>query len=154
MLIYFLFSRNKNLFNFILILVVIVGLSLVFYFVEDEPVLISDSIEISDQFTFENEVIIRSISLKDDGYVVIHHKEDDDKIGTIIGNSSILKAGSYKNLVISVKEIDDSKEHELMAMVHYDNGDGILSFVDDTPTNKEDLLILMRPFTLTNLNFK
>ncbi len=151
-LIYFLFRRNKNFAGLIfLLLLILVGFEVYEMYVKKQEK-IANLIEITNQETKKDGVLITKVSLDKPGYIVIHHKNKLGEKGDIIGNSDLLKEGVYENLFIPLSDVDDSRKHELLVMVHYDDGDGIPDFAGGDFPDPSDEIILFRPFTLINLN--
>jgi len=98
-----------------------------------------------DELKIENDnIVITRLFLDKPGYVVIH-KVVDGKPGLVIGNSELLD-GVNSNVNIKVSNYED--ENELIAMLHYDDGDRSYEFPgDDTPTTADGKVVLQK-FTL------
>jgi len=107
--------------------------------VETQP-----SIVVEEQKVENDNVVVTRLSLDKPGYVVIH-KVADGKPGAVIGNSELLDG---ENSNINVKVANYENENELIAMLHYDDGDSNYEFPgDDIPTKVDDKVILQK-FTL------
>jgi len=99
------------------------------------------SIAVEEQKVENDNVVVTRLFLDKPGYVVIH-KVADGKPGAVIGNSGLLDG---ENSNINVKVTDYENENELIAMLHYDDGDGSYEFPgDDIPTKVDDKVILMK----------
>jgi len=102
------------------------------------------SIAVEDQKVENDNAIVTRLFLDKPGYVVIH-KVADGKPGAVIGNSGLLEG---ENSNINVKISDYENENELIAMLHYDDGDSNYEFPgDDIPTKVDDKVVLQK-FTL------
>jgi len=99
------------------------------------------SIAVEEQKVENDNVVVTRLFLDKPGYIVIH-KVVDGKPGAVIGNSGLLDGG---NSNINVKVSDYENENELIAMLHYDDGDGNYEFPgDDTPTKVDDKVVLQK----------
>jgi hypothetical protein len=90
------------------------------------------AVEFSDQSTDGTAVVVDSARLDDGGFVTIHDSTllDGDALGSVVGVSEVLDAGSYENLTV---ELDDPlvEGDTLIAMPHRDsNDDGSYGFVE------------------------
>jgi len=83
------------------------------------------SIFVADQEIMDGAVIVSHVYLDKPGYVVIHQVKLDGKPGKVIGRSDLLE-GKVENLRIKVE--DYLGRGELIAMLHYDNGNGKYEF--------------------------
>lgn len=102
------------------------------------------SIAVDEQKVENDNVVVARLFLDKPGYVVIH-KVADGKPGPVIGNSELLNG---ENSNVEVKVSDYENEDELIAMLHYDDGDSDYEFPgDDTPTKVDDKVVLQK-FTL------
>jgi cytochrome c oxidase subunit II len=91
----------------------------------DEP-----QIEVEDQRVEDDEVEIGDIHLDKPGYVVVH-KVAGGKPGDVIGNSGLFE-GEVHDSKVQISNYQNEKE--LIAMLHYDDGDGKYEFPgDDLP---------------------
>src|SRR3989338_2094389 len=112
------------------------------------PMAKDPSILVSDQaLTASNQLIIDGASLGDDGWVVIHEKQNGQP-GPIIGYTSLLKEiGSKIKITIDKTNLAPS----LIAMLHYDRGQkGVFEFPGaDGPVIK-DQQVIMKEFKLLN----
>ncbi|MFC7057389.1 cupredoxin domain-containing protein [Halovenus salina] len=90
------------------------------------------AVQMSDQMTRGETVIVDFARLDDGGFVTIHDSTllDGDPLGSVVGVSSYFDGGTYENLNISLDETltgDDT----LIAMPHRDtDGDGEYTFVE------------------------
>ena len=99
------------------------------------------SIAVEEQKVENDNVVVTRLFLDKPGYVVIH-KVADGKPGAVIGNSGLLDG---VNSNINVKVLDYENENELIAMLHYDDGDGNYEFPgDDNPTKVDDKVVLQK----------
>jgi len=99
------------------------------------------SIEVNDQPVKDGVVMASKVTLDKPGFVVIH-KVIDGTFADVIGNSELLEAGTYSNVEIELT--DFSKETQLNAMLHYDNGDGSYEFPGpDGPTVMDDEVVMV-----------
>jgi len=99
------------------------------------------SIAVDEQKVENDNVVVTRLFLDKPGYVVIH-KVDDGKPGAVIGNSGLL---DRENSNINVKISDYENENEIIAMLHYDDGDGSYEFPgDDIPTKIDDKVVLQK----------
>ena len=104
------------------------------------------SIAVNDQPVKDGVVKATKVMFDKSGFVVIH-KVVDGKPGSVIGNSDILQKGEFSNVEVSVTDYEN--ENELIAMLHYDDGDSIYEFPgDDAPTTLDDKVVLTK-FSLT-----
>ena len=102
------------------------------------------SIAVDEQKVKDDNIVVTRLFLDNPGYVLIH-KVADGKPGPVIGNSELLNG---ENSNVEVKVSDYENENELIAMLHYDDGDSDYEFPgDDTPTKVDDKVILQK-FTL------
>ncbi len=103
------------------------------------------SISTDNQKVINDNVVIKSLFLDKPGYVEIH-KVEDGKAGLVIGNSKLLNG---ENTNVKVKISDYENENELIAMLHYDDGDEVHEFPgDDKPTTADGKVVLQK-FSLT-----
>lgn len=89
--------------------------------------------------TVPGKVVILSVALKENGYVIIH-KEEKGKAGKIIGVSKMLAPGIYSNSAIVLSEVV-APGQGLIAMLHVDNGDGVFSDEKDGPMKGGDMMM-------------
>lgn len=99
------------------------------------------SISVSGQ-EFKSTVIIDTVFLDKPGFVVIHSVTPDEKPGAVAGNS-LLITGSAQNTEILVQE---GATGSLIAMLHYDNGDGQYTSLDEDVPVKVNNSIVMQKF--------
>lgn len=98
------------------------------------------SIAVNDQPVKEGVVMASKVTLDKPGFVVIH-KVVDGTFADVIGNSELLEAGTYSD--VEIKITDFSKETQLNAMLHYDDGDGVYEFPGpDGPTTLGDEVVM------------
>jgi len=99
------------------------------------------SIAVDEQKVKNDDVVVTRLFLDKPGYVVIH-KVVDGKPGPVIGNSELLDG---ENSNVNVKVVDYENENELIAMLHYDDGDSDYEFPgDDTPTKVDEAVVLTK----------
>ena len=76
-------------------------------------------------------VVVSSITLEAKGFVVIHEVLDG-KPAAVIGSSALLSKGQLANVQVAVKSLlQNGKSY--IAMLHYDNGDGVFDLATDAP---------------------
>jgi len=106
------------------------------------------SIAVDEQKVKNDNVIVTRIFLDKPGYVEIH-KIENGKPGIVIGNSELLEGEKSD---IEVKISDYENENELIAMLHYDDGDGVHEFPgDDKPTTLDGKVVLQKIVLLENV---
>ncbi|MCH8022614.1 MAG: hypothetical protein IH932_02585, partial [Thaumarchaeota archaeon] len=99
------------------------------------------SIAVEEQKVENDNVVVTRLFLDKPGYVVIH-KVVDGKPGPVIGNSELLNG---ENSNVNVKVADYENENELIAMLHYDDGDGNYQFPGpDGPTILNEQIVLTK----------
>ena len=109
---------------------------------EEAMVETKPSISVNDQLVKDDVVTATKVMLDKPGYVVIH-KVVDGKPGSVIGNSNVLKKGEFSNVEVPVTDYENEKE--LIAMLHYDDGDSVYEFPgDDAPTTLDDKVVLTK----------
>lgn len=111
------------------------------------PPVTEASIAVEGQTVTGDQVVIKEVSFKDAGYVVIHLSEDG-KPGKVLGNLDFYLSGVYQNLSVTVTELQEG-ENFLFAMVHIDDGDGTYEFPGDDIPAKVDDKIVVKPMTVT-----
>lgn len=108
------------------------------------------SISISEQkLSGNNEIVVNSASITDDGWVVVHAMTDG-RPGAVLGYTSLLK-GTGADIKVT---IDKTKvTPNLTAMLHYDRGEkGVFEFPGaDGPVIK-DQQVIMQEFKLLNFS--
>lgn len=91
-------------------------------------------------------VVIEDVHLDKPGYVAIH-KVIGGSPGAVIGNSALLDGEAHD---VEVKVSGYENEKELIAMLHYDDGDNVYGFPQDeddpVTTNGQ---VVMQKFSLT-----
>lgn len=94
-----------------------------------------------------NQLVIAKASIGDDGWIVIHAKENG-QAGTVLGYTSILK-GNVKNVKINIDRANISPS--VLAELYYDRGQkGAFEFPGvDGPVIK-DQKVIMQEFNITN----
>lgn len=100
---------------------------------------------ISNQAT-GTEMTVNSTTLEAPGFVVIHEKGVDGKPGTVLGASALLEAGQYTNVKITLSRAVAADE-ALIAMIHIDDGDGVVSETKDAAVSVNDE-VLMKEFSI------
>ena len=99
------------------------------------------SITVNEQKVKNDNIVVTRLFLDKPGYIVIH-KVVDGKPGSVIGNSKLLEG---VNSNVDVKVLDYENENELIAMLHYDDGDGNYEFPgDDAPTKVDEAVVLQK----------
>lgn len=89
----------------------------------DREDLLNNSIEFNDQQTDGSSVTIRRVVLADAGFVVVR-----DSAGNVVGQSTLLSAGTTENLTIAT---DLESDQQLTAELYLDDGDGSFDADDD-----------------------
>lgn len=106
------------------------------------------SIAVDEQKVENGNVVVARVFLDKPGYVVIH-KVADGKPGAVIGNSGLLnKENSNGNVKISGYE----NENELIAMLHYDDGMVIMSFLEMINQLKQMVRLFFKNFHYLRLS--
>ena len=85
------------------------------------------SLTVSTQSLSNNQVVIDSLYLDKPGYVVIH-KDVEGKPGPVIGNSDLI-SGEKTNFKVTIDATQAGSR--VFAMLHYDNGDGKYTSLDE-----------------------
>ena len=95
----------------------------------------------------DNQIIIDNASIGDDGWIVIHEKQNGQP-GPTIGYTSLLK-GAAKKIKVTVDKT--TLTPSLIAMLHYDRGQkGVFEFPGaDGPVIK-DQQVIMQDFNISN----
>lgn len=108
------------------------------------PVTLINTISASNQPAGQT-VTITTVTLKENGFIAIH-EDTEGKPGKVIGNSTLLQAGSYSNVTVNLTRA--SKDDEtLHPMLHSDDGDGTYGFPDeDFPIKDEQGNIVITKF--------
>ncbi len=99
------------------------------------------SVTFDDQTTDGSSVTVASVTMSDGGFVTIHDSSllDGDAIGSVVGVSDVLDAGTHEGIEVALfegvpgAEFDQdalSEDETLIAMPHFDsNGNGTYDFV-------------------------
>lgn len=139
---------SKKVTNIVIIVAmaaVAIGALVYLVYPSSEPIPISEaliSISVSDQAVEDGAVRIDVLFLDKSGYVVIHKVTEEGRPGMVIGNSGLLN-GLNQNLPVTIT--DFSGETELIAMLHYDDGDGNYQFPGpDGPTILDGQIVLTK----------
>lgn len=104
-------------------------------------------ITVSEQAVSGNRINVDRLLLDKPGYVVVH-KVINGIPGTVIGNSGILD-GENSNVKVAISDYEN--ENELIAMLHYDDGDSSYEFPgDDDPTTVDGRVIAQKFPLLTD----
>lgn len=110
----------------------------------DEAVIVDTkpSIVVNDQ-TINNGIITATqVTFDKPGFVVVH-KVVDGTFGSVIGNSEVLTTGKSSNVEVPLTDYEN--ENELIAMLHYDDDDGVYEFPgDDGPTVLDEQVVLAK----------
>src|SRR3989344_6036758 len=106
------------------------------------------SISVSDQAVECNTMKIDSVFLDKPGFVVVHEVAADGKPGQVVGNSELLN-GSASNVQVDYTGVLTVcfSLPEYIAMLHYDNGDGQYTSLDEDVTVKAGETIVMQRFS-------
>lgn len=89
-------------------------------------------------------ITVESLYLDQPGFVVVH-ADADGSPGEVIGNSELLE-GEVTNLVVSIDEtLAGSRVH---AMLHYDDGDGVYTSLDEDIPVRAEGSVVNQPVTL------
>ena len=100
------------------------------------------SIAVSDQEIMDGWVTIDGLYLDKPGYVAIHLVTEEGKPGKVIGFSGLL-FGQLERVKVKVEGYEGQKE--LIAMLHYDNGDGVYEFPGpDGPVKIDDKIVMVK----------
>ena len=86
-------------------------------------------------------------ALSKKGYVAIHQEEESGP-GAIIGFGSLLSTGESRNLSVTLNRKSVAGE-SLYAMIHWDNGNGTFSPVDDASATDKDGNMVMAKFMIS-----
>lgn len=94
------------------------------------------SVEFEDQTMEDSTVVVASVTLPEGGFVVIHDDTlDDDAVGSVVGVSEYLEAGTHTDVNVTVQITtngnggnggdggNDTNEITLIAMPHQDTND-------------------------------
>jgi len=103
------------------------------------------SLSVSDQSPLQIRTInIDSVFLDKPGFVVIHDITAPNVAGDVIGNSILLN-GEAKNVKITLNRTVS----KAIAMLHYDNGDGAYTTLDEDIPVRVNGTVLQRTFNIT-----
>lgn len=95
----------------------------------------------------DNQVVIDKASIDDNGWVVIHAKQNG-LAGAVLGYTALLKGSSSK---IKVTIDSANLSPSLIAMLHYDRGQkGVFEFPGDDGPVIRDQQVIMGEFNLSN----
>ena len=109
---------------------------------------LNPSISVSNQsLGADNQLIINTASIGDNGWIVIHNQENEQP-GAVIGYTSLLK-GSAEKIKITV---DKTKlTPYLIAELHYDRGEkGAFEFPGNDGPVIKDQQVIMKEFSVSN----
>lgn len=103
-------------------------------------------IAVQNQAIENSMVVIEDVNLDKPGYVVIH-KIVNSAPGAVIGNSALLDGEAHD---VEVKVSGYENEKELLAMLHYDDGDNVYGFPqdEDNPVTANGQVV-MQKFSIT-----
>jgi len=108
---------------------------------------LAPSIVVPEQAGGKN-IFIESVTLEDNGYVVIH-EDNDGNPGQIIAVSGLLPVGIRNNFLMDIdKEVFEGDS--LFAMIHTDDGDGIFDAALDAPAKDTDGNIVLVGFLIVS----
>jgi parallel beta-helix repeat protein len=97
------------------------------------------SVNVSDQNLTDSTITIDDVYLNQSGCVVIHAVNADGSPGKVVGKSSVF-GGNKTSMELSL--INYSNETNLMAMLYFDNGDGICDPVNDEPAEVNNIQVM------------
>jgi len=100
------------------------------------------------QVVEDDSVVIKAVYLDKPGYVVVHQVTLEGKPGPVIGRSELLQPGIYGNIQIAIENYQG--RGELIAMLHYDDGDGVYNFPGPDKPVVVDGAIVQSLFKITN----
>ena len=102
---------------------------------------------VQSQAISNNMVTIEDVNIDKPGYVVIH-KVVDNAPGAVIGNSDLLNGEAHD---VEIKVSGYENEKELIAMLHYDDGDNVYGFPqdEDNPVTANGQVV-MQKFSITS----
>ncbi len=109
---------------------------------------LSPSISVSDQsLKTDNQIVIANASIGDDGWLVIHKKQNG-QTGPAIGYTSLLK-GSASKIKVTIDKTNLTPS--LIAMLHYDRGEkGVFEFPGADGPVIRDKQVIMQEFNISN----
>ena len=111
---------------------------------ESATYLVSDNAINVDEQKAGSTATISFAALKDSGFVVIH-ESNNGVPGKVIGSSALLPPGQSNNVPISLSSpLVAGKKY--IAMLHLDDGNGVLSETDDAPAKDKDGNVVMMEF--------
>jgi len=103
---------------------------------------------VPNQIVTQDSIVIKAVYLDKPGYVAIHIVTLEDKPGPVVGHSGLLKEGITTDLRIV---LDNYKGRgELIAMLHYDDGDGVYNFPGPDKPVVANGAIVQSIFKITN----
>lgn len=110
---------------------------------------LNPSISVSNQsLGADNQLIINTASIGDNGWIVIHNQENEQP-GAVIGYTSLLK-GSASKIKITVDKTNLTPY--LIAELHYDRGEiGAFEFPGNDGPVIKDQQVIMKEFSISNL---
>jgi parallel beta-helix repeat protein len=91
---------------------------------------IPPSLEVLDQMLKDSEIIVDNAFFDKAGCIILHLVNADGSPGAVVGMSDVI-SGNYSDLELDL--INYANETSLMAMLHYDGGDGICDPDKDAP---------------------
>jgi plastocyanin len=116
---------------------------------EPEAEEITPAVEVMDQEIVNDSVIIPSVTMDRNGWVVIHTTSAEGTPGPVIGHAPV-SAGTNGNVAVSIQA--DLATPQLFAMLHTDAGNtGTYEFPGDDGPVKNGDNIVMKPFNLNGL---
>ena len=118
---------------------------------------VSDALSVEDQTVSGNSVLVNSVMLSEDGWVVIHKdNEEGPVVPAIISEPKYLEAGTSENVMVMIKEGTTLNDGEkLWVMLHTDTGvEKVYEFDTnqevDTPITDASGKIRMIPITISS----
>ena len=149
MIAHFLLRRNKDVVGFVLLIFVLASFMFFLNYKENEASqFFGSSMTVENQQILENEILLRKVVLDRPGHIMIHHADENDGIGDMIGSSSLLEAGSYEDISIGITQMHGHKNHRLLAIIHFGDIDKINELTKDHAMENSDDLVLANIFTV------
>lgn len=95
------------------------------------------------------EVVVRGVKLSAAGYVVVHLVAEDGTPGDIVGGTGLIVEGTHENISVTLSGLSQVGDI-FIAMLHTDNGDGVVNAEEDVPVVDEDENIIMMSFNIVS----
>lgn len=95
------------------------------------------SVTANAQVVSQNEILVSSVNLEADSWLVVRKVNDDGTFSDIIGRSAILGEGTHSNISIALDNTDATDVtledgDSLIVMLHEDDGDGVFEYEGTT----------------------